>query len=51
MDENLVKVSESMTTSFTKMYQAGGLALVFVFAGIITMFVGHLQKHVIRLGF
>jgi len=41
MGENMTKFSADLALSFTKLYRAGGLALVFVFVGVITMLVGH----------
>ena len=38
------RFSESLANILTKLYKAGGLALVFVFVGLLTMIVAHVQK-------
>lgn len=38
----VTRLSDSLTNSFTRLYRIGGLALVFVFIGTLTMLTGHL---------
>lgn len=42
--DNISLFSDGFATSLTKVYRVGGLTLVFVLVGIITMFVGHFYE-------
>ena len=44
MDPNYTKFSDTLTASFTNLYRVGGLVLVFIFIGVITMIFGNLSN-------
>lgn len=44
MDPNVTKFSDSLTSSLTSLYQVGGLVLVFIFIGVITMIIGNFSS-------
>jgi cytochrome c biogenesis protein CcdA len=44
MDPNYTKFSDTLTASFTNLYRVGGLVLVFIFIGVITMSFGNLYN-------
>jgi len=44
LSTEVIKLSESISKPLERLFQVGGLALVFIFVGFLSMLVGYLNK-------